>query len=217
MKQIFALLGLISILIPLAYAHQPRIVFDQNASIENPVKIEDPEISKAYYGNLKGSADFYKIESFQPFKLYLNILAPDLSDSRTDFDVDIISQNKTLFVLNGTAHDWTKFHEEFAGDNYIQGPEIEKNMSAGDYYIKVYSKDNEGKYSLAVGDVESFPPKESIRVLLSLPRIKSDFFEKPAYHAYFGKIGMFLLVPLVILLIIILILLFWAIRRKRDV
>ena len=216
MKQIFALLGLIFILISLAYAHQPRIVFDQNASIENPVKIEEPEISKAYYGNLKGSSDFYKIESFQPFKLYLNILAPDLSGSRTDFNVDVISQNKTLFVLNGTAHDWTKFHEEFGGDDYIKGPEIEKNMSTGDYYIKVYNKDNEGKYSLAVGDVESFPPKESIRVLLLLPRIKSEFFEKPACDAYSGKIGMFLLVPLIVLLFII-ILLFWAMRRKRDV
>ena len=68
MKGILILLALALIMVvSIADAHQPRIVFDNQTSPENPVKIEDPEISKAYYGILDGTPDFYDIEAHQPF------------------------------------------------------------------------------------------------------------------------------------------------------
>ncbi len=101
MKLILILSALSLMLVSITGAHQPRIVFANRTSSENPAIIEDPEISKAYYGILNGTSDFYEIKAQHPFRLYLNILGPDLTDARTDFIVEVSSQNTTLFVLNG--------------------------------------------------------------------------------------------------------------------
>jgi hypothetical protein len=178
MKRINILLAIALIFFSIASAHQPRIVFGNQTSPENPVKIEDPEISKAYYGILDGTPDFYDSETNQSIRLYLNILVPDLNGSRTDFIVEVSSRNRSLFVLNGTDYRWTKFYEEFAGNNYLKGPEIYYNLSEGQYDIKVYNPGNIGKYSLAVGDIESFPPSEVMNAMVTLPRIQSEIFEK---------------------------------------
>ena len=140
---------------------------------------------------------------------------PDQKDSRTDFIVEVSSQNGTLFVLNGTNSNWTRFYEEFAGNNYLKGPEIYKNLSEGFYHIKVYNQDNKGKYSLAVGDIESFPPSEIMNVLLKLPRIQNKFFEKPFHSAYLNRFTMFLLIPTIILLLVIAFLI-WKVRRRKT-
>jgi hypothetical protein len=214
MKRIIILLALALMLVSIADAHQPRIVFGNQTSLGDPVKIEDPEISKAYYGILDGKPDFYNIEAHQPFRLYLNILAPDLNDSTTDFIVEVSSQGKTLLVLNGTNYNWTKFYEEFAGNDYFKGPEIYDNLSEGLYHIKVYNPGNNGKYSLAVGDIESFPPSEIMNALFTLPKIQSEFFEKSFYSAYLNRFTMFLLVPLFILLLAIALLILIVYRRQ---
>jgi hypothetical protein len=171
---------------------------------------------KAYYGILDGTPDFYDIEAQQPFRLYLNILVPDLKDSRTDFIVEVYSQNKTLLVLNGTNYNWTKFYEEFAGNNYLKGPEIYENLSEGSYHIKVYNQGNKGKYSLAVGDIESFPPSEILNTFFTLPRIQTAFFERPFYSAYLSRFVIIsVLVPLFIFLVAIILLIF-IIRRRQT-
>ena len=59
-----------------ASAHQPRLETDTNISMNNPIVVENPEISQAFYSTLKGSPDYYKISSDIPFKLYLNLLVP---------------------------------------------------------------------------------------------------------------------------------------------
>lgn len=70
------------------FAHQPRLVFKQPAG--QVVNIQNPEVSQAFYGILSGQADTYQIIAETRFLLYINILAPDLPYSRTDFTVDII-------------------------------------------------------------------------------------------------------------------------------
>ena len=214
MRRILILSALTLMLVSITCAHQPRIVFGNQTSPENPVIIEDPEISKAYYGILNGTSDFYDIEAYYPFRLYLNILVPDLNDSRTDFIVEVSSRNTSLLILNGSNYYWTKFYEEFAGDNYLKGPEIYENLSEGLYHIRVYTQDNKGKYSLAVGDIESFPPSEVMNVLFTLPRIQREFFEKPSYSAYLNRFVLFLLVPTIILFLVIGILIWQAHSRK---
>jgi hypothetical protein len=197
----------------LVSAHQPRIVPEN--SFENPLLVEKPEVSKAYYGELTGQPNYYKIESEKEFLLYVGILAPDLEDSRTDFIVEITRDDNIIHVLDGTAHEWEIFFEEFARDSYLEGPEFEQKAGSGTYYIKVYNEENKGKYSLAVGKAESFPPGEIIKTAISLPKIKKDFFEKPAYTAFFNPLGLFLLFILLILAGIIF-LIFWIIRKKKK-
>jgi len=199
MRVKFLLLIIVFLLvIILVSAHQPRLVYDLENSQDNPIIVKDPEVSKAYYGELKGQADYYLIKSEEEFNLYLSILSPDLEDSKTDFNVEVILGNNVLFVLNGSQEDWDVFHEEFAGDSYLDGPEIERTVESGIYYVKVSNPSNTGKYSLAVGKIESFPFKEIIKTFIVLPKLKKDFFEKSSLTAYFNLMGLFLLIFLVI-------------------
>jgi len=192
MKKLTVILILFCFIRP-AFGHQPRIVLD-TGSLENPTKIEKPEISKAYYAELKGAPEYYEINSETDFLLYLNILAPDLESARTDFLAEILFEGVVVFKLDSDK--WEKFYEPFGGDNYLRGPEFEKTARKGIYVIMVSNLDNTGKYALAVGKVESFPPMEVLRTFIALPEIKQDFFGKSPLKAYFNFSGLFLLLVL---------------------
>jgi len=183
-KSVFIFL-IFLISIQLVSCHQPRLIYDKTPPVYE--QINNPEISQAFYGELKGQPDFYFIDSKTDFNLYINILAPDINGSRTDFSVNIFS-NIGNFTLNNSQA-WMKFYEEFGGDSYLMGPEFEKNVTSGMYFIEVSNPNNSGKYSLAVGKIESFPLGESLKSIYSILRLKHDFFDK-SYFAFFeGVIG----------------------------
>ena len=192
-------------------AHQPRYVFNQG-DVNNPIIVEKPEISKAYYGKLNGQPNYYKIQNEKDFNLYLNILAADLKTSRTDFKVEVIKDSQTVFELEGDK--WERFFEEFGGDSYLRGPEFEKQVTGGTYDIKVSNPDNQGRYCLAVGDIESFPPGEIINTILVLPKIKKDFFDKSPLTAFFNLVGLFLLIIIIFILAIVYIIFYFVKKRK---
>ncbi|MBN2095371.1 MAG: hypothetical protein JW727_04950 [Candidatus Aenigmarchaeota archaeon] len=196
------LIALLVLAMPLALCHQPRIVFDREASFENPVIVSQPEISKAYYGQLNGSPEYYRIYSPVSFKLYAGLLSPNISGSRTDFIAEVSNKSRIILILNGPARNWTPYYEEFAGDYYLRGPDSEKVVPSGTYYIRVFNRDNQGKYILAIGKEESFTPDEMARTVFTLPRIKREFFGKPGYEAFFNFTGVFLLIVLSIIAII---------------
>ena len=66
-------------------AHQPRLETATNVSFNNPIIIENPEISQAFYSTLHGSPDYYKINSNVPFKFYLGLLVPQSPGIQGDF------------------------------------------------------------------------------------------------------------------------------------
>jgi hypothetical protein len=179
--------------LPTVFAHQPRLVGN-----ETQVIVDQPEISKAYYGRLSGKPVTYQIESTEPFRLYVNILVPDMEGIDKDVSVKILKQGEVISILDGSQYVWKQFHEPFAGDNYYKGPEFANEQDAGAYDIEVYSPDNQGKYALAVGDREAFPLGELIRTYAVLPRLKSEFFGKSPFSAYFNIMGIFLAVILVV-------------------
>uniref|UniRef100_A0A7C6A9H4 Uncharacterized protein n=1 Tax=candidate division WOR-3 bacterium TaxID=2052148 RepID=A0A7C6A9H4_UNCW3 len=191
MRQLISVFLLFSII----FAHQPRLVLQKDLAFNYPLFIQNPEISQAFYGELTGSPHYYQINYEKDFNLYLNILVPDIKGARTDFSVEV-SKGKEL-ILNGKRFIWEKFFEPFGGDHYLKGPEYKAKVKKGEYLIKVYNDDNIGKYVLAVGDIESFPPKEMIKAFLALPRLKI-FFNKSPFTAYFNRIGLYTLPALVI-------------------
>jgi hypothetical protein len=185
----------IVLLFSIIFAHQPRLVLKKDLAFDYPQIIQKPEISQAFYGELTGSSHFYQITSDKDFNLYLNILVPDIKGARTDFSVEVT--NGETLNLNGKTFAWQKFFEEFGGDHYLKGPEYKARVGKGKYLIRVYNDDRQGKYVLAVGDIESFPPKEMIKAFVAMPRLKIFFNESP-FTAYFNKIGLFTLPVLVI-------------------
>lgn len=197
------------------FAHQPRLVN------ENFVEVENPEISQAFYGELSGEPVYYRIESSEPFNLYVGILVPDIPDIDKDVSAELYQekdgQKELLALLDGLNHDWPSYHEEFANDNYFWGPEFKaedatgftpkgKEVEAGVYLVKVFSPDNLGKYVFVVGEKEEFPTGEIINTVKVLPKLKSDFFGKSGWSAFFNRIGLYLAIPLAIIIIILLIL-----------
>ena len=192
MKKIIFLILLI--VLPAALAHQPRLV--QDASIEDPVLIKDPEISKAYYGILEGSSDYYLLETKTEMPIYINILVPDIEN--TPFmSTELLDENfDIIYLLDGENFEWEKFYEPYGRDNYLKGPELgqhfksTQNISAGKYYIKVFNEKNIGPYSLAIGYIESFPIKEILNVFFILSIIKILIFDK----------SYLLLIPLILII-----------------
>ena len=186
---------LIVLLFNIIFAHQPRLVLKKDLAFNYPYFIKNPEISQAFYGELTGSSHFYQITSEKDFNLYLNILVPDIKGARTDFSVEV--SNRETLALNGKVFAWEKFFEPFGGDNYLKGPEYKARVGKGKYLIRVYNDDRLGKYVLAVGEIESFPPKEMINAFIKMPRLKI-FFNKSPLTAYFNRIGLYTLPALVI-------------------
>jgi hypothetical protein len=176
----------------MALAHQPRLV-DDRPSIE----VRDPEISQAFYARLAGKPQTYVIRSQVPLRLYINILVPDIPGAETDYEAVITRKedpaDSVLAVLDGKVYNWRPFFEPFGGDHYKLGPEYDENVPAGTYIVVVSSPDNQGKYVLAVGKIEKFPPGAMVRTIVTLPKLKK-YFGKSPLTAFFNLSGVFLLV-----------------------
>lgn len=180
----------------MASAHQPNYVGEQTW-----VKISEPEISKAFYGVLPGKSVRYVISTTTPFLLYVGLLVPDLPEIEKNVSALVIYQDgKVVARLEGEKFNWTKWYEEFAGDTYWEGPEFKQTVPAGTYTIIVYSPDNNwGKYVLATGEKESFSAKKYPAMEKQIYAIKTEFFEKPWYSIFQGKIGRYQLWALILL------------------
>lgn len=177
-----------------AAAHQPRLDTGANISIENPVIVDEPEISQVFYGELQGQPNFYKITSDKSFKFYLNLLVPVGPGIPPDYiSAEVLDANgNVLLSVNGTNSTWESYFEEFGGDYYLKGPELRAELPAGTYYIKVFNSKNEGKYSIAIGEIESFPIDESLAALVTIPLLKEQFFGKPVSTLFFLFVGIIL-------------------------
>ena len=188
-------------------ANQLRIVYDKELSILYPQLIKNSEIGQSFYGELSGSADYYKIIADEPFDLCINIMSPDIEDARDDFSIAIYGDNNKRITLYGDRYEWVTYYEKSTEYRYWKGPSYEETLERGEYLIQVYNEDNEGKYVLVIGDRETFFLTEAINYVLTMPKL-SGFFEKPPVSTYFNRIGIFLFIALIILTVIIAFLVF---------
>lgn len=204
MKKFSFVLVSVMVLLGVCSAHQPRLEWAKNNTESNPIVVSNPEISQAFYGILSGHADYYQIKMDTGFALYVNIVVPDLPKQRRDFIVDIRKESSAVSTrLDGTKFQRSGFYEEFAGDQYFQWPEFKRQVPAGTYNIMVSNKENQWKYSLAIGQIESFPLGESLKTLVALPALKIHFFNKSFFAIWQGKIIQFLSYGILFLIAII--------------
>ncbi|MFH1387149.1 MAG: hypothetical protein ABIH50_05745 [bacterium] len=174
MKRNISLLMIIALTVAGALAHQPVIVD------RGEIKIEKPEISRAFYGELKGQPQLYNIYSEKAFDLYVNLLVPKNTNAAGRYSANIyqIIDSRRVFLVEIKADSvaWKELYEPFGGDHYLKGPEWKQAVPAGRFEIEVYNADNRGKYVLAVGEKEFFGPKEIANVYTELPKLKGEFF-----------------------------------------
>ena len=203
----------------LVSAHQPRLVLGMESTQESPIQVPDPQISKAYYGELSGAQAIYNISSGETFDFYVNILSPDTPDyNRTDYSIEVRdSKDKLVLLLNGTSYQWKRFYEEFGGDWYMQGPEGRARLPGGTYIIKIYNPENTGRYSLAIGEEESFPPGEMINAFILVPQIKQKFFGKSLFESYANIYGLAILLALLLIAAVVYgVYWFASVRGKKE-
>ena len=157
-----------------ALAHQPVIVG------KNIIIIEKPDISRAFYHELTGQPRTYLINADKPFDLYINLLVPKNTNAAGRYSARVyqLTENKKVLLseLKADSVTWKEFYEPFGGDSYLKGPEFKQSVPAGKYEIEVFSRDNLGKYVLAVGEKEFFGPKEIASVYTEVPKLKGGFF-----------------------------------------
>jgi len=186
-------------------AHQPRIIYSQLGNVQ----ISNPDISQAFYDELKGKPRDYFIDSNKDFELYLNLLVPnpENKDGRYSLRVFLINadQESQIAEIDSGSFDWQNFYEPFGRDYYLKGPELDQQVSAGKYKIEVYSKvpkslsatgtpaeglgDNQGKYVLAVGKKESYDIWSLLNIYWQLPYLKLTFFKTSVLQFFLTPFG----------------------------
>lgn len=178
------------------FAHQPVIIYNQSGEIQ----IYNPEISQAFYDELKGQPRNYIIDSSEDFELYLNVLVPEIANKNGRYSAKVFQLNqsqtkkikqteKQIAELTTSDFNWSEFYEEFGRDYYLKGPELTQQVPSGHYRIEVYSKDNEGKYVLAVGKKESFGMQSVLNIYWQLPLLKIAFFKTSVLQFFITPFG----------------------------
>ena len=181
----------------LASAHQPRITESRLTTVT------DPEVSKAYYAELKGEPDVYVINAPAPFDLYVGVLVPDIESTKKDIRAEVFKGNEKIATIGGTSATWKPFFEPFGQSNYFDGGEYKARAEAGVYTINVSNPDNTGKYSLAVGEIEAFDGKEGMNALSIIPDLKRNFFEESPISFILSPFGWGLIVVMYLLAFIV--------------
>lgn len=189
----------------ISFAHQPRFT-----NLEQTI-VTVPEISKAYYAKLSGGAQQYQISKDMKFNLYVNLLVPAIANQKKDVSAIIFkngNRDTPFATLDGNNFQRSYFFEEFGYDAYRKGPEYSGLVESGTYDIIVTSTNNDSRYSLAIGQIETFDLKEWLNALHLIPRIKREIFNKSPIDFIFSPMGWW-----IILLMFMASFLFWLCYR----
>lgn len=168
-----------------ASAHQPRVIYFEQGDIF----VENPELSQAFYDELKGQPRNYFIESGADFNLYINLLVPLPENRNGRYSAKVFSGDKEIAFIDGTSVEWQELYEEFGRDYYLKGPEFDQKVPAGKYRIEVFSDGNTGKYVLAIGKTEFFDAKTLLNVYWQLPLLKIQFFKTSPLQFFLTPFG----------------------------
>ena len=60
----------------IAWSHQPQLIYQKQGNIE----ISNPEVSQAFYDELKEAPKNYFVSSEKDFNLYVNLLVPEITE-----------------------------------------------------------------------------------------------------------------------------------------
>jgi hypothetical protein len=184
LRVVIVIIFLILVSLPLkVLAHQPRLVEMEK------INVTEPEISKAYYGNLSGKPHIYTIITSSPIDLYVNILVPFIEGPEKNVTVNIFKGEQPMGILSPKKDDWKEFFEPFGQSMYWKGPEFKVRADAGKYKIHVQSTEKSIRYVLATGEIEAFDGTESLRAILLIPKLKKIFFEESSLSFILSPLG----------------------------
>jgi len=169
-----------------AIAHQPVVSDGKEYPVNAPFEIEEPEISKAFFAQLNGEPQYYRIVSDVPFRFYAGVTVPKIDGcpltQRFSFDV-LDAKLEPIVAADGETFEWWPWYESFGKKWYWVGPEVgaefksDRELASGTYLIRVFNTENRGRYVLAVGDIESFTPDVIAKTMIVIPGINREFWD----------------------------------------
>lgn len=164
--------------------YQPRLVFSQVGDIQ----IKNPEVSQAFYDDLKGKPRDFFVDSSQGFQLYVNLMVPEPANASGRYSARIFSEQQ-IAELDGGSFVWQEFYDSYTRDYYSKGPEFSQQVPAGKYKIEVYSSDNKGKYVLVIGEKETYSAISLLNVFWQIPFLKITFLKTSIVQFFLTPIG----------------------------
>jgi len=174
------------------------------ATKENPIFVEDHQISWAAYNQLEtaGDVDFYSfkveqgeviyfsmvipvIDRYKNFMPDLALIGPRLENDYAGYDMNYINSllklesGENIIIVRDDQDNPDTFFEPFTRTSYWRRQQYSTEAPAeGTYYLAVFSEEkDQGKYTLAIGRKEIWGLKDLIR----MPKIWWDtrmFVEK---------------------------------------
>ena len=166
-----------------AFGHQLIFSDGMNTKIDNSLYIPDPQISWAMYGEVKNNVLFYKFDADQKEPLYASIVIPALEgleefhpslaiiserqniglislqvdENNTDLPFEIPEKFSAIVFDYYDNFPGRVFYEPFTQVNYWERQEIRiHHINPGTYYLAVFNTSENGKFTLAVGEIEDF-------------------------------------------------------------
>ena len=200
-------------LLPSSSAHVPDFQGGGD-SLETAAHIHDPLKSWVIYDELheSGEAHYFSVHMDKGQRLRLQFFSPD-----QDFFPDVavmgpgIAENETLpafvevpsevgiLLIQGEKQERADF-EPFTPASYYYFAKLDWEVTEhGDYIIAVFHADQEGKYGMAIGYIETFTLQEWLTVPV----------DTIAIHEWGGQNILLIIAPLTITFVIGLILLVW--------
>ena len=183
MNKIIILLFLITIISTSpAYGHKLISHDDSHRDFNSALVIPDHKISWAIYENLGVSeTKFYTFDAKKGDSFYASIVIPKL-EGLENYSPSIILMNDEMFngenipsniesnmqkFLYEGDYPGNEFYEPFGQVTYWERQEVKTTIPAdGQYFILVLDEKNQnGKYSLAIGTIEDFSGSDFFTIL----------------------------------------------------
>ena len=162
MKTILFLFLIILVSLNPAYAHKLISHDDTHRNFESALQISDHKVSWAIYENLgENEAKFYTFDANKGDSFYASIVVPKIegleeySPTLVLVGDDNFEKKKINYEKNFPGDE---FYEPFGQITYWERQELKTEIPAdGTYFLVVMDEKNQnGKYSLAIGTVEDF-------------------------------------------------------------
>ena len=167
-----------------AYAYVPLHI--EETDLKDVKLISNPEVIQSYYGQLHYFPYTFEIRAERPFRLKVQILAPDVSETQNNLsgiivrEVEGSGRVEEVTRLPAQSASWDPTYEWLSGDHYRAGPSFDGEVKAGVYHIEVSTPENLGKYILAVGYHKGNGHTGYVETLHNIMAVKA-FLEKPPF------------------------------------
>lgn len=185
----------------LADAHRPIVMTPEG--VADVRVVSEPEISRAFYGELDNFPHTFEIRATSSFHLYVQVLEPDKDEAKNDHTGIIIRERddgrgvEEVARLRPAEASWESFYEFFGGDSYLEGPKFDAEVGPGVYRVEVSTPVNDGKYVLAIGKTEDFSGMGYFGILKGIYSAKQMMGRSPLTMLY----SPFVFVPILVLFI----------------